>query len=240
MPGKIIYNYAMKKVSEVPEDMGFKRVGIIPYFIFKGIHHYFLMRDSKFDEWTDCGGSPEANETWLDTAIRETKEESRQFFRFDKNFVLNNGYICWREDLRIAIIFCQFKIHDLRHASSICHKYRRDFLKGIERRDHRKTLENSDLDFYTQERIKKEGQTIYKLVRCLLRAFFRLGGIPPYKPYQYRCSYDKKSRGDYDNTVSTHKGVSDPQARDDNLKCESICGNTPCFFCSIDSKTLCG
>lgn len=219
---KVSYNYLTAKASEIPEDFTFKRVGIIPYFFHQSVPYYFLMMDSKFQEWTDCGGVPKYWESWVDTAIRETKEESRGFFKFDKNFLLSRGTVCWREDHRIAIIFCPFKIVNLKHADSLCHRYRRDYLKGIERKDQRHLLENSDIDYYTEKRIKDESKTIYKLVRCLLRAFFRISGVSNRKPYQYQRCYDYKARRYYNNPITTHESITYPQTRDYDLESESI------------------
>lgn len=179
---KVFYNYFVANASELPDDYIFKRVGIIPYFYHNNEPNYFLMLDSKFQEWTDCGGSPKIWETWIDTAIRETKEESRGFFNFEKKYIKNKGVVCWREDHRIAIVFFPIKIFNIYHAESLCHRYRRDYIKGIELKDHRNLLENSDIQYYTEKEIRKDLKNVYKIVRCLLRAFFVLGGVSNSKP----------------------------------------------------------
>lgn len=238
MNKKKFYNYNLTEVKNISNEIKFKRIGIIPYFMINNIPYYFLMRDSTFKEWTDCGGSPENNENWIDTAIRETKEESRSFFNFTKQKIYNSGIVCWREDYRIATIFVPIKITNFNRAYIICYKYRCDYLKGIEKKDSHVTLENSDLNFYSEEMIKKENKNIYKLVRCLLRAFFRLGGVFYCKPHKNSCCYNNEARRYNNYSIPTHERVKNPQTRYYYLKPESIYRDSSGFFSFIDSPVL--
>lgn len=170
-------NYFLTPAFALPENTPFKRVGIIPYFREPELH-FFLMLDSKYQELTDCGGLPHTGETWIETAIRETEEESRNKFKFSYEYILNSGHVVWREDLRIAIIFIDvsMNISNKLMASNICYSYRVDYLNGIESKDKRHNLENSDMFFYSlqeMESLVKNDKKIFRIVRLLLLKFIR-------------------------------------------------------------------
>lgn len=171
-------NYFFAPIDGIPETLPFKRVGIVPFFVENEIPNFFLMLDSKFKELTDCGGLPKDNEAWLETAIRETEEESRGIFIFDKNYISKSGLVFWREDFRIAIIFVDItcRIKNSTRAGALCHRYRIDYLRGIERKDRRDRLENSDMHFYKENEIKdvcRNNGKIYIPVKMLFLKFFR-------------------------------------------------------------------
>lgn len=171
--------YFLKKAEKVPKEQPFKRVGIIPYFIHDGEIFLFLMLDSKFGELTDCGGLPKPKETWMETAIRETDEESRSFFKFKRECILDKGDLFWREDNRIAIIFMDVssKFRTKNAASSFCYRYRVSYLRGIRQKDHRNRLENSDMIYYSLNQINymvKYTRQIYFPVKMLLLKFLRM------------------------------------------------------------------
>ena len=200
---KRIMSYTIKPAREVPGSLHFKRVGIIPYF-FNHIgerevspevastgsrdspsgsrdspspsRHFIMMLDAKYKEWTDCGGSPKQRENWLDTAIRETREESRGFFRFTRNFVLNNGHIVWREDFRIAVIFVNITkwMNCLIKARNLCNKYKLDYNKGLNDCDDTDRLENCEMEVYGEEELRSlcKEDKIYIPVRRLLQKLF--------------------------------------------------------------------
>lgn len=171
-------NYRLMPVKDVPENIFFDRVGIVPFFIENTTPKFFLMMDSKFNELTDCGGLPKSGEKWLDTALRETREESRGFFDFDKDQIIEEGFVFWREDNRIAIIFIDItaKVRNSVRAGALCHRYRTDYLLGIENRDKRERLENSDMNFLNKDTIlefcRNKGK-IYIPVKMLFLKFFR-------------------------------------------------------------------
>lgn len=171
-------NYFFTPIDGIPETLLFKRVGIVPFFIENEVPNFFLMLDSKFKELTDCGGLPKDNESWIETAIRETEEESRGTFIFDKNYISKSGLVFWREDFRIAIIFVDVtpRIKNSIKAGAVCHRYRIDYLRGIERKDRRDRLENSDMNFYKENEIKdvcRNSGKIYIPVKMLFLKFFR-------------------------------------------------------------------
>lgn len=171
-------NYFLTPAYALPENIPFQRVGIIPYFIEDTLPSFFLMRDSKFQELTDCGGLPKPGESWMDTAIRETEEESRDKFKFTNEQVMNEGQVFWREDRRIAIVFIDVScnIPTRMHAAEACYKYRSDYLEGIVCKDKRHRLENSDMFFHTTKEahnlVKNVGR-VYTPVRMLLLKFIR-------------------------------------------------------------------
>jgi hypothetical protein len=163
-------------LEKFPEEASFKRIGIIPYFLNNEDLFLFLMLDSKFGELTDCGGLPKNEEHWIDTAIRETEEESRNFFSFSKEFILDHGTVFFREDHSIAIIFMNIscKISTIEAAEAMCYKYRKSYLRGITCKDKRHRLENSDMFFYSLAEITvlaKQKKQIYYPVKMLLLKF---------------------------------------------------------------------
>lgn len=172
-------NYYLQNTKLIPEDTIFKRIGIIPYFINKDDDvSMFLMLDSKYKELTDCGGFPKINESWIDAAIRETEEESRNFFTFKKECIIDRGRIFWREDHSIAIIFMDVSniIQDSEKAMILCDNYRLSYGKGIENKDMKERLENSDMFFYNISEISnlaKKKKQIYYPVKMLLLKFIR-------------------------------------------------------------------
>lgn len=173
-------NYFFTPLDEISEKTPFKRVGIVPFFIEDEVPYFFLMIDSKFQEITDCGGLPKENESWIETAIRETEEESRGTFIFNRGYLFKFGIVYWREDHRIAIIFVDItaKVKNSIRAGAVCHRYRIDYLKGIEKRDKKDRLENSDMHFYKEQEIKeiwKSTGKIYIPVKRLFQKFFYQG-----------------------------------------------------------------
>jgi hypothetical protein len=169
-------NYFLTPAYSIPEDTPFKRIGIIPYFKENEMPNFFLMLDSKFKELTDCGGIPKPNEKWLETAIRETEEESRNKFSFSPEQILNEGNVFWREDHRIAIIFINVSniIPTKINAAETCYMYRVDYIKGIIDKDKRHRLENSDMFFYDIKEtlsLAKQYGRMYMPVRLLLLKF---------------------------------------------------------------------
>lgn len=174
-------NYFFTPIEGISETSPFKRVGIVPFFIEnqdeKQDLNFFLMLDSKFQELTDCGGLPKENESWIETAIRESEEESRGIFTFDQRYISRYGIVFWREDYRIAIIFVDVtsRVKNSIKASDLCNKFRNDYLKGIEKKDKRERLENSDMNFYKEKEIKEVCRTnkkIYIPVKRLFQKFF--------------------------------------------------------------------
>lgn len=170
-------NYFLTPAFALPENISFSRIGIIPYFRDSECHrsdlNFFLMLDAKFNELTDCGGLPKKEESWIDTAIRETEEESRGKFFFTREQLLNEGHIFWREDHRIAIIFINinYRVPTKLHAADMCYRYRLDYLKGLMSKDKRHLLENSEMFFYDINElllVAKQGGRIYTPVRMLL------------------------------------------------------------------------
>lgn len=165
-------NYYLTPAWAIPDKTFFKRIGIIPYFFHNNEKYFFMMLDSKYEEITDCGGIPKTNEKWINTAIRETKEESRNIFNFNREYIMNNGILYWREDCNIAVIFVNITelIKDLDIASSVCYYYRLDYLKGISSKDKRHFLENSDMFYYNIKTIStllKQKNKIYNPIRML-------------------------------------------------------------------------
>lgn len=238
MTSKKTFKYVVKNASEIDINTCFSRVGIIPFFNYEGKNNYFMMKDSKFKEWTDCGGSPEKDEDWLSTCIRETKEESRGFFNFNRDYINKNAVVCYREDLRIAIVFCPFRILNMSHASSICYKYRQDYLKGVRCKDLKKRLENTEMKIFNEETIKSNNKFIYKLVRCVLRAFFRINRVSICEPNQSKRCNDQEKGGYNYNTISCHKGINYPHRRNKYLEHKGVCRYTSSFFSRVDSPTL--
>lgn len=191
-------NYHLNPAREMSDNIQFSRIGIIPYFIHNDSHHFFLMLDAKYQEITDCGGLPKAGETWIETAIRETEEESRGVFSFNQTEVRSSGTIFSREDNRIAIIFLNInhRISTPVEAANVCYNYRVDFIRGVKSRDRRERLENSDMLFYTKSELKSQcdKNKVYLPVRRLMTKFFvkghyrKLGnplqGIPHGNPSQ--------------------------------------------------------
>ena len=77
---------------ELPKDYNFmysigyiRRAGIIPFLIDNNNITYILLGLSKdrIPVWADLGGRTEKNETTIETAIREFKEESRSVLSID-------------------------------------------------------------------------------------------------------------------------------------------------------------
>ena len=168
-------SYFFTPTHSLPENVPFKRIGIIPYFRNHTDDqiYFFLMLDSKFHELTDCGGLPKSKEKWIDTAIRETDEESRGKFKFLPEEVLNRGIVGWKEDHRIAIIFMDvtYLIPSKMHASHTCHLYRSDYLRGIYLKDKRHRLENSDMFFYNSSELlwlSRQDKKVYYPVKIML------------------------------------------------------------------------
>ena len=64
------------------------RAGIIPYFIDRGGYLFFLLgQDSQNKKWADLGGTTEAGETVIETALREYGEESRWTLPVDPKYI---------------------------------------------------------------------------------------------------------------------------------------------------------
>lgn len=169
-------NYYFQSAMDVPESTPFKRIGIIPYFFNQEEIHLFLMLDANYNELTDCGGLPKKGETWIETAIRETSEESREFFNFTRECILESGSVFWREDHRIAIVFMNVshRFPNLLTADSFCYKYRQSYLDGKFQKDRKELLENSDMVYHSLDTIKvmaRHTNRIYIPVKRLLMKF---------------------------------------------------------------------
>ncbi len=82
---------------------GYLRAGIIPFTVYNN-KTYILLGLSNEDKpvWADLGGRQETNETTLDTAIREFKEESRNVISPDMSKITK---IFITEDPHQTILF---------------------------------------------------------------------------------------------------------------------------------------
>lgn len=174
---KVKFDYYFQKASEISEYTKFKRIGIIPYFKKEDETFLFMMLDNTHNQITDCGGLPYPSETWIETAIRETKEESRNTFVFTKEQILEKGDVFWRQDHRIAVVFMDISdsINNETVAGYLCYLYRISFFNGVMNKDNNNTLENSDLFFFNVKELLtliRNTSRIFKPVKLLLSKFF--------------------------------------------------------------------
>jgi 8-oxo-dGTP pyrophosphatase MutT (NUDIX family) len=93
------------------------RAGVIPFTVSDGKMYFLFAKDRMTGELSDFGGGCKKNETALDTAIREFKEESNAMFSdmfyteatYNDTFALSND--------KMAIVFLPIYNTWLKHAS---------------------------------------------------------------------------------------------------------------------------
>ena len=178
---KIHSRYLLRKGDDVPPD-GYKRAGTVPFFIDRntGKIYFFLMIDRVYRQLTDCGGRPARNEDWIDTAIRETREESRGFFSFTRDQI-HESLVCINNKTLNLIVFVDISSHlnTVGEAYKLCNLYRKDFIRGSSKHDKSKYLENSMMKFYHFQGlydVLESGETVYRPVRLMLKRFIYSDG----------------------------------------------------------------
>jgi len=79
------------------------RAGVIMYTIYKGTYYFLLARDRRTKELGDFGGGRQKDESALEAAQRELKEEGNEVFDTIAEEYLENGIALYDEHM--AIIF---------------------------------------------------------------------------------------------------------------------------------------
>lgn len=77
------------------------------------------------ETWCELGGSVETGESFLEAAIRESKEESRGVYQLDANNLLNNGVVCYNEHKKKdgcirEEVYILLKVNDFYPADILC------------------------------------------------------------------------------------------------------------------------
>jgi hypothetical protein len=116
------YNYDLTEsiVSNVPTRLVFKRASIIPFFVLEDVKYYALFLDSRYRELTDCGGAVKKGENFLDSSIRELKEESLEIIDLTSFRKVLGGCKCYYDHERI-VIFVQTTKKTLYENSSLAY-----------------------------------------------------------------------------------------------------------------------
>ncbi len=119
----------------------FNRSGIVPYCRRDTEIDFFFMIDARYGQMTDAGGRVSYRETFVDAAIREASEETRDFFDFrtSRRDIVENGIAIFDDDRTIIIIMVEVSVSS---PFDICQKYQSDFDIGLKRGDKHSRLEN--------------------------------------------------------------------------------------------------
>lgn len=128
----------------------YKRSGIIPYFHNEQKQVYAVLMISAFDgKIIDMGGHVEQGESFIDAGLRETVEESRNFFRFDRTHISEN-YVISNKNKNQYIYFVPIDYsYPIMQLKEFAMAYRSSFILGKQYNDPPHTLENKDFVFLT-------------------------------------------------------------------------------------------
>lgn len=130
--------------SAIPKTRPFQRVGIIPYFEYKGIRHFFLCIDDNHKQITDPGGTPDPGEDFMTTGTRELYEETMKLFDFrsteQKEFIYRNSVAMYNSSSLVMFL----KVN-VANPSDLCKDFRQRWWKARKDKVAHHLIENSHI-----------------------------------------------------------------------------------------------
>ncbi|TSJ79803.1 MAG: NUDIX hydrolase (plasmid) [Candidatus Cardinium sp.] len=129
--GSTVCSYDSKTILERRLEQNIKAsVGVLLCYTNDKQESFVLLgreRVGKCDgeTWCELGGSVETGESFLEAAIRESKEESEGIYQLDPNDLLNNGVVCYSEHKKKdgcirEEVYILLKVNDFYPADVLC------------------------------------------------------------------------------------------------------------------------
>lgn len=110
-PYEHTYHSFKMATENISVNHKFERAGVIIYAKIDDVKYFCLGVDSKYGTLTDFGGGVKSNETFLQAASRELREESLNVFKFKAIELHKYSSIVY--DKNMSIMFLRIKISDM-------------------------------------------------------------------------------------------------------------------------------
>lgn len=116
------------------------RAGVIPYVIHEGSVMILLVLDCRYGQLTDAGGKVKDGENWIDAALREGDEETRNIFSFRdrQEEILDTGTVLFNYYKNMASILVPVSGDPYTLSINYCLSFR----EGLRRGDPIESMEN--------------------------------------------------------------------------------------------------